>query len=68
MRRMKNISFFDGIESQISVGAGGLWADVYQTLESRNMSATGARNSLTGVVGSILGGKHEAVLPSSPTV
>jgi FAD/FMN-containing dehydrogenase len=40
----------------IQVGAGCRWADVYGALDARNLSATGTRNSLTGVVGSILGG------------
>ncbi|KAK8135212.1 FAD binding domain protein [Apiospora sp. TS-2023a] len=40
----------------VQVGGGARWADVYRLLELRNMSAVGTRNSLTGVVGSILGG------------
>jgi hypothetical protein len=43
-------------EVSVEVGAGARWADVYSTLDPRNLSATGTRNSLTGVVGSILGG------------
>jgi FAD/FMN-containing dehydrogenase len=57
MRRIKEVSFVDGNDSQITVGAGSLWSEVYQALQPRNMSATGTRNSLVGVVGSILGGK-----------
>jgi hypothetical protein len=34
-----------------------LWADVYRYLDPLDLSAAGTRNSLTGVVGSILGGK-----------
>lgn len=44
-------------ELAVQVGGGARWADVYKLLEPRNMSAVGLRNSLTGVVGSILGGQ-----------
>ena len=43
---------------QITVGGGSLWADVYSFLDPRNLSATGTRNSLTGVAGSVLGGER----------
>lgn len=56
MRRMREIAFVEGTDLQVSVGAGNLWADVYRALQPWNMSAVGTRNSLTGVVGSILGG------------
>lgn len=54
MRRMKNIAFV--AETTIKVEAGSVWGEVYRALEPFNMSATGTRSSLTGVVGSILGG------------
>ncbi|TID13242.1 FAD-binding domain-containing protein [Venturia nashicola] len=54
MRRMKNIAFV--AETAIRVEAGNVWGEVYRALEPFNMSATGTRSSLTGVVGSILGG------------
>lgn len=56
MRRLKGISFVDDKPLLVNVGAGCVWADVYDALDRWNMSATGTRNSLTGVVGSILGG------------
>jgi FAD/FMN-containing dehydrogenase len=56
MQRMKSVQIVDDHLLHVKVGAGALWADVYRELDPRNMSATGTRNSLTGVTGSILGG------------
>ncbi|KAH8821358.1 hypothetical protein F5884DRAFT_827612 [Xylogone sp. PMI_703] len=56
MRRMKSVQIVDDQLLHVKVGAGAIWADVYRELDPRNMSATGTRNSLTGVTGSILGG------------
>ncbi|KAI9675990.1 MAG: hypothetical protein M1822_008376 [Bathelium mastoideum] len=56
MGRMKDIAFVDEANLHLKVSAGSIWANVYRALESFNMSATGTRNSLTGVIGSILGG------------
>ena len=56
MSLMKTIEL-DEQSMQITVGGGTLWADVYRTLDTKNLSSTGTRNSLTGVAGSILGGK-----------
>ncbi|CAD6576146.1 MAG: hypothetical protein ASARMPRED_007618 [Alectoria sarmentosa] len=55
MSLLKNIEL-DPDSMEIAVGGGSLWADVYRFLDPRNLSATGTRNSLTGVVGSVLGG------------
>lgn len=57
MRRMRNVTLIDNGKLEVRVGGGSRWADVYRTLDPFNMSATGTSNSLTGVVGSILGGK-----------
>ncbi|KAK0613275.1 hypothetical protein B0T14DRAFT_437459 [Immersiella caudata] len=40
----------------VEVGGGTTWAELYWFLDPLNLSAAGTRNSLTGVVGSILGG------------
>jgi hypothetical protein len=56
MRRMKSVELIDEDLLHVKVGASATWADVYRELDLRNMSATGTRNSLTGVTGSILGG------------
>ncbi|KAF4628749.1 hypothetical protein G7Y89_g9408 [Cudoniella acicularis] len=56
MHRMKNVEVVDSEMLHVQAGAGSLWADVYRELDMRNMSATGTRNGLTGVTGSILGG------------
>jgi len=56
MQRMKRVELIDEDLLHVKVGAGAVWADVYRELDPRNMSATGTRNSLTGVTGSILGG------------
>lgn len=56
MRRMKSVQLIDEDLLHVKVGAGAVWADVYRELDQRNMSATGTRNSLTGVTGSVLGG------------
>lgn len=56
MQRMKSVQLVDNDLLHVKVGAGAVWADVYRELDPRNMSATGTRNSLTGVTGSILGG------------
>jgi FAD/FMN-containing dehydrogenase len=53
---LNEIKFVGRDESYISVGGGNIWADVYQFLDPKNLSAVGTRNSLTGVAGSILGG------------
>jgi hypothetical protein len=69
LRRMKEVSFVDETKREIRVGGGSLWADVYSALDPFNMSATGTRNSLTGVVGSILGGIQSSPpfsLPRTP--
>ncbi|KAI9752324.1 MAG: hypothetical protein M4579_005667 [Chaenotheca gracillima] len=55
--RMRSIDFLDSEPGLVYVAAGNRWADVYRVLDARNLSATGTRNSLTGVVGSILGGE-----------
>jgi len=54
---MKGIKLLelDG-QGAVRVGGGAVWADVYRELDPFNLSSTGTRNSLTGVVGSILGG------------
>lgn len=42
----------------ITAGGGGQsWAGVYRFLGPRNLSSAGTRTSLTGVVGSVLGGQ-----------
>ena len=41
----------------VEVGGGATWADLYRHLDPLDLSSAGTRNSLTGVVGSILGGK-----------
>ena len=64
LRRMNNIEFSDPEALLLSVGGGTLWADVYSYLDPRNLSATGTRNSLTGVAGSVLGGKWNAMVES----
>lgn len=46
----------DLLHVKVGAGAGAVWADVYRELDPRNMSATGTRNGLPGVTGSILGG------------
>ena len=56
MQRMNHVAFANETSLELKVGAGSVWADVYHALDALNMSATGTRNSLTGVVGSILGG------------
>ncbi|CRG90521.1 Bifunctional solanapyrone synthase [Talaromyces islandicus] len=48
LQRMRDVEFADGLDLRISVGGGARWADVYQTLDPKNMSAVGTRNSLTG--------------------
>jgi FAD/FMN-containing dehydrogenase len=60
MQKMKTVELIAS-DTLMTVGAGALWADVYRELDPRNLSATGARNSLTGVTGSILGGTSENV-------
>ena len=67
MQRMKSVQLVDNDLLHVKVGAGAIWADVYRELDPRNMSATGTRNSLTGVTGSILGGMFLIhVYPSLP--
>ncbi|KAK8078575.1 hypothetical protein PG996_004745 [Apiospora saccharicola] len=63
LRRMDDVRMVDAPKTDwstndpvVQVGGGARWADVYRLLEPRNMSAVGTRSSLTGVVGSILGG------------
>jgi len=56
MRRMRTVELIDDELLLVKVGAGSRWADVYQKLDPMKLSATGTRNSLTGVTGSILGG------------
>ena len=58
MSLMKSIEL-DADSMQLTVGGGSLWADVYRFLDPRNLSATGTRNSLTGVAGSTLGGEND---------
>ena len=62
MSLLKNIEL-DPDSMEIAVGGGSLWADVYRFLDPRNLSATGTRNSLTGVVGSVLGGESHKGSP-----
>lgn len=62
MGLLKNIEL-DPDSMEIAVGGGSLWADVYRFLDPRNLSATGTRNSLTGVVGSIIGGESHKDSP-----
>ena len=55
---MKSIELLvDKEPPKLKVGGGAVWQDVYRRLGSEGLSAVGTRNSLTGVVGSILGGK-----------
>ncbi|WPH01297.1 Hypothetical protein R9X50_00413500 [Acrodontium crateriforme] len=56
MQSLRDLDVVDGENAHVVVGAGNLWAHVYAALAPFNMSATGTRNSLTGVIGSILGG------------
>ncbi|KAK1749452.1 bifunctional solanapyrone synthase [Echria macrotheca] len=46
----------DGASTFVEVGGGATWADLYAFLDPLELSSAGTRNSLTGVVGSILGG------------
>lgn len=57
---MRHLEVYDDHEGRIIVesGAGNVWADVYTRLDSLGISAAGTRNSLTGITGSILGGKY----------
>jgi FAD/FMN-containing dehydrogenase len=55
---LRSLSARDSQSLLIDVGGGNLWTDVYRFLDARNLSAVGTRNSLTGVAGSILGGKY----------
>jgi len=55
---MNSVTLIRDDKLTLEVGGGALWADVYRELDPRNLSASGTRNSLTGVVGSILGGKY----------
>lgn len=54
---LNSIRILDGDPTFVEVGGGALWADLYRHLDPLNLSSAGTRNSLTGVVGSILGGK-----------
>ncbi|KAH7347076.1 hypothetical protein BKA66DRAFT_432832, partial [Pyrenochaeta sp. MPI-SDFR-AT-0127] len=56
LRRMKEVKLISGDTPSVRVGGGVVWGDVYHVLDGMKMSATGTRNSLTGVVGSVLGG------------
>ena len=60
MQKMKTLELIAS-DTLMRVGAGALWADVYRELDLRNLSATGTRNSLSGVTGSILGGTSESL-------
>ena len=55
---MNSIELLDEGPPKLRVGAGNVWQDVYRYLGPRGMYAVGTRNSLTGVVGSILGGER----------
>lgn len=55
---MKEVSLIRGDTPSLRAGGGVVWADVYLVLDALKLSATGTRNSLTGVVGSVLGGTY----------
>lgn len=54
---MNKIQLLSDNSHAVQVGGGVIWADLYRFLDPYNLTAVGTRNSLTGVVGSILGGK-----------
>lgn len=57
LERLNSILILENNGSVVEVGGGVLWATLYRFLDKRNLSSAGTRNSLTGVVGSILGGR-----------
>ena len=61
LRRMDWVKFVDNRQNLLAVGGGATWNDVYAALDPLDLYAVGTRNSLTGVVGSILGGM--SILP-----
>jgi FAD/FMN-containing dehydrogenase len=54
---LNTVKFTNSEKKYVKVGGGAIWADVYRYLDPKNMSAVGTRNSLTGVAGSIIGGR-----------
>lgn len=61
LQRFQWVQFTDTNSTAfVDVGGGARWADVYEFLGPLELSAAGTRNSLTGVVGSILGGEYES--------
>jgi hypothetical protein len=59
---LNKVKFTNAEKTHVRVGGGAIWADVYRYLDPKNMSAVGTRNSLTGVAGSIIGGKESTLL------
>lgn len=55
---LKSIHIPEDRPTVVKVGGGTTWADLYRFLDPLNLSSAGTRNSLTGIVGSIIGGKH----------
>jgi FAD/FMN-containing dehydrogenase len=55
---LNTVKFTSSEKKHARVGGGAIWADVYRYLDPKNMSAVGTRNSLTGVAGSIIGGRN----------
>jgi len=43
--------------SVVSVSAGHRWQDLYETLEEVGLGVVGTRNGMSGIAGSVLGGK-----------
>ena len=58
---LNSVQFHEEDSTVVAVGGGARWADVYRFLDPLNLSSAGTRNSLTGVVGSILGGQKLSV-------
>ncbi len=59
LRRLNSVRLLEGGKNDspaVEVGGGTTWARLYEFLDKRNLSSAGTRNSMTGVVGSILGG------------
>lgn len=56
MSAFKDITVNDGYAR---IGAGGIWGEVYSTLEKHNVTVAGGRGFSVGVSGFILGGVLE---------
>lgn len=66
LRGLNSIEINDG-QSQVTIGTGALWGEVYRTLDAKGFSLPGGRHSQLGVGGLTLGGKTSCSIIFSST-